>query len=214
MFPVTDAPLLGDVIETEGFVPSIWISCDFVASTLPTLSEARYLTVVVVETVDVVVLLDVLVLRRREAAGLVEHEVLDADLPDVVEQAAQVQVALDLVGQAHLPAHADGDAGHPLTVPASVRVLGVDGGRQAADQFVERLLEARVGADLAPVVGQQLVAEGTHGRRVQLAALVPERVDLVEEQDARSVAPGGLEDLVQVAFGVADPHVQNVHNGQ
>ena len=31
---------------------TIWISCDLVASTLPALSQARYLTVVVVETAN------------------------------------------------------------------------------------------------------------------------------------------------------------------
>src|ERR671934_150352 len=39
------------LIEELGGVVSIWISCEFVASTLPALSHARYLTVVVWDTV-------------------------------------------------------------------------------------------------------------------------------------------------------------------
>ena len=35
-----------------GAVVSNWISCDFVVSTLPALSQARYLTVVAAETVN------------------------------------------------------------------------------------------------------------------------------------------------------------------
>jgi hypothetical protein len=38
-------------IDELGAAASIWISCVLVASTLPATSQARYLTVVVVETV-------------------------------------------------------------------------------------------------------------------------------------------------------------------
>src|SRR5215216_2185899 len=48
--PVTVAPFVGEVMATVGAVVSILIDCDFVASTLPALSHARYLTVVVAET--------------------------------------------------------------------------------------------------------------------------------------------------------------------
>ena len=39
------------LIEELGAAVSIWISCEFVASTLPALSQARYFTVVVTGTV-------------------------------------------------------------------------------------------------------------------------------------------------------------------
>ena len=48
--PVTVAPFAGEVIATVGLDVSILISCDFGDSTLPALSQARYLTVVVALT--------------------------------------------------------------------------------------------------------------------------------------------------------------------
>ena len=38
------------VFPTVGAIVSIWISCDFVSSTFPTLSQARYFTVAVAGT--------------------------------------------------------------------------------------------------------------------------------------------------------------------
>jgi hypothetical protein len=49
--PLTVAPSVGDVIATLGAAVSNWMSCERVVSTLPALSQERYLTVVVSETV-------------------------------------------------------------------------------------------------------------------------------------------------------------------
>ena len=49
ILPDTVAPASGDVIVTAGAVVSTWTSCVFVVSVLPALSQARNLTVVVVE---------------------------------------------------------------------------------------------------------------------------------------------------------------------
>ena len=49
--PLEQAAAL-QTIDDVGAVVSIWISCDLVASTLPALSQARNLTVVVAETVN------------------------------------------------------------------------------------------------------------------------------------------------------------------
>ena len=50
VLPATAVPLVGAVIATVGAIVSIWISCDFVSSTFPTLSQARYFTVAVAGT--------------------------------------------------------------------------------------------------------------------------------------------------------------------
>ena len=43
-----------------------------------------------------------------------------------------------------------------------------------------------------------------------MAALEPEGVDLVEEEHAGSGAARGLEDLVEVALALAEPHVEDL----
>ena len=59
-------------------------------------------------------------------------------------------------------------------------------------------------------LGQELVDEVPARRVPHVGAARAERIDLVEEQHARLVAPGLLEQLVQVLLAVADPHVEHV----
>src|SRR5205085_8579272 len=45
---------------------------------------------------------------------------------------------------------------------------------------------------------------------LEVAAFEPEGVDLVEKEHAGGLAPGGLEDLVEVALALAEPHVEDL----
>jgi hypothetical protein len=70
--------------------------------------------------------------------------------------------------------------------------------------------DALVVAARAVELGQQLVDDVAPGGAAQLAALLAERVDLVEEDHARRAAARGLEDRVQPRFALAEPHVEHV----
>jgi hypothetical protein len=48
------------------------------------------------------------------------------------------------------------------------------------------------------------------GADPELAALLADSVELVEEDHARRVPPCRLEDLVQPGLALAEPHVQHV----
>ncbi len=67
-----------------------------------------------------------------------KHVVVNADLAYVVQHAGKVQriehpfVAAEFLGQA------DGYAGHPIAVTAGVRVLGVDGRCEGADESCQQ----------------------------------------------------------------------------
>src|SRR5687767_4380298 len=59
-------------------------------------------------------------------------------------------------------------------------------------------------------LGQELHNDVSAGRVRQMAALLAEGVDLVEEEHARRVTSSQLEDLVEVLLALADPHVENL----
>ena len=99
-------------------------------------------------------LLDVCRLLRRQPAGLLQHVVADADLADVVQEARQVEVALHGRRHVHLPGQPHRHPRHALAVAPGVRVLGVDGGRQAAHQAEKRVFEFLIDLGLLAVVEQ------------------------------------------------------------
>jgi len=55
-----------------------------------------------------------------------------------------------------------------------------------------------------------LVDRAAHRGVPQLGSLLPDRVHLVEEQHARRVPPGDLEQLVDVPLALPDEHVDDV----
>jgi len=59
-------------------------------------------------------------------------------------------------------------------------------------------------------LAEQLDDDVAAGGALEVAALQPERVDLVEEEHAGGRAAGGLEDLVEVALALAEPHVEDL----
>ena len=69
------------------------------------------------------VLLDLLELRRAERTGLVQHRVAGADLPDVVQLAAQADLVEDVAGEAEHHRGPDRVAAHPLGMASGVDVL-------------------------------------------------------------------------------------------
>ena len=59
-------------------------------------------------------------------------------------------------------------------------------------------------------LGEQLVDGAARSAVSDLRALLSQRVDLVEEQDAGRCPPGRLEQVPQVAFGLSQVHVEHV----
>ncbi|TWJ11694.1 hypothetical protein LX16_2421 [Stackebrandtia albiflava] len=76
------------------------------------------------------------------------------------------------------------------------------GGRQQVDALV-------VGPDTVHL-GQELVDDVAHPAAAQLVALAADGVEFVEEQHARCLEPGRLEEGVQVAFRVPQPAFQDL----
>ena len=134
---------------------------------------------------DLDVRLDHAVFLGGQRPGLLEHGVVDADLADVVEQAHQVEVA-PLVGRhAQLLGEPDGDPRDSLGVARGVRVLGVDGRGQGADDAEEQLLQVGVEPGVGLLGGDQRGdrLEQLDPRRGERA--VVERVD----RDSQPVEP-------------------------
>jgi hypothetical protein len=59
-------------------------------------------------------------------------------------------------------------------------------------------------------LGEQLVDEAAARGVAHVAALLAERVELVEEEHARRRATGGVEGLVELALALAQVHVEHV----
>ena len=87
--------------------------------------------------------LHLLVLLGGEHAPLLEHPVLDPDLPHVVEERADPEPLLELLGLAEVPGDRPAQRGDPLRMPAGVRILGVDRRRERPDRADEQPLVRR-----------------------------------------------------------------------
>ena len=59
-------------------------------------------------------------------------------------------------------------------------------------------------------LGEELVDELAPGALAHIAAAGAEGVDFIEEQDARLMIPRLFEHLVEIAFALANPHVENI----
>ena len=59
-------------------------------------------------------------------------------------------------------------------------------------------------------LGEQLVDDVTAGAMAQLATFEADGVEFIKEEDARSVAPGRLEQLVEVPLALSQPHAQHI----
>src|SRR3954463_4128060 len=86
-----------------------------------------------------------LVFELRQPIRLREDRVGDADLPDVVEEAREMQHVDLLRAEPELPAEGDRDPPHALRVARGIRILRVDRRVQALDSLERALLEQPVG---------------------------------------------------------------------
>ena len=59
-------------------------------------------------------------------------------------------------------------------------------------------------------LSQELVDGRSHRTCVKLRTALSKSIELVDEQNARSVAPGEVEQLMKVALAVSDPHVEHI----
>ena len=91
------------------------------------------------------VLLDDLVLVRRQAAGLAEDVVRDADLADVVEERRDPQAGSHLLRQAQPLGEEQGVGGDVLGVELRVAVLAVDRQDEALQHVEGRVRRPRIG---------------------------------------------------------------------
>jgi hypothetical protein len=87
------------------------------------------------------VLGDLAILVGSERAGLVQHGFAGADLPDVVQLAAEPDVVHHVAVEAELRGRRHPVAAHPDRVPAGVGVLRLQGARQHLHPFQKQLLD-------------------------------------------------------------------------
>src|SRR5258708_3076019 len=80
------------------------------------------------------VLADLLLLRLRQGAALLQEGVLDANLADVVQQPRQVNLSQLLTPHSQLLAELHSDASNAFAVAISIGVLGIQGVRQTLSQ--------------------------------------------------------------------------------
>src|ERR1700747_1202827 len=60
---------------------------------------------------------------------------------------------------------------------------------------------------------QKLVDQGPHAAFPQVFSVRRQRIDLIEEEDCRSVLPRELEKLVQILLTIADVEIKNLMQG-
>ncbi len=94
------------------------------------------------------VLVDLLLFLWGERLALAEDGIGDADLPDVMNQAREIDVAQLPLSQSQLPSQFDGDPAHSLAVAGGVGILGVNGGGQGPEQPGGELLDLELMARL------------------------------------------------------------------
>ena len=118
------------------------------------------------------VLLDDVVLRRRQAAGLAQDVVGDPDLPDVVEETCRLDRADGVCVEPEAAGEEHGVSGDVLRMALRVAVLRIDREDQALEDVECRrrggVVRRRVGrhADRVPTTGLGLL-EDRRDRREQ-----------------------------------------------
>src|SRR5262249_8085489 len=85
--------------------------------------------------------LDDLALRGRQRSRLRQDRLRDADLPDVVEERAELEPLQRCALETELPADLQGEVGDPARVRRRVLVVGLERVRKGLDGLEERALE-------------------------------------------------------------------------